>query len=41
MEEIKVVKEILKVLDLFDEGVEIIFCFICGRIEIDLIGLVK
>lgn len=41
IEEIKVAKEILKVLDLSDEGVEIISCPTCGRTEIDLIGLAK
>lgn len=41
VEEIKVAKEILKVLDLSDEGVEIISCTTCGRTEIDLIGLAK
>ena len=41
VEEIKVAKEILKVLDLSSEGVEIISCPTCGRTEIDLIGLAK
>ena len=41
VEEIKVAKEILKVLDLSDEGVEIISCPTCGRTEIDLISLAK
>ena len=41
VEEIKVAIEILKVLDLSDEGVEIISCPTCGRTEIDLIGLAK
>lgn len=41
IEEIKVAKEILKVLDLSNEGVEIISCPTCGRTEIDLIGLAK
>lgn len=41
VEEIKVAKEILKVLDLSDEGVEIISCPTCGRTEIDLIRLAK
>lgn len=41
MEEIKVAKEILKVLDLSSKGVEIISCPTCGRTEIDLIGLAK
>nr|WP_293994180.1 flavodoxin-dependent (E)-4-hydroxy-3-methylbut-2-enyl-diphosphate synthase [uncultured Fusobacterium sp.] len=41
VEEIKVAKEILKVLDLSDEGVEIISCPTCGRTEIDLINLAK
>ena len=39
VEEIKVGKEILKVLGLKDFGVEIISCPTCGRTEIDLIGL--
>ena len=33
--------EILKVLDLSNEGIEIISCPTCGRTEIDLIGLAK
>lgn len=41
VEEIKVAKEILKVLDLSSKGVEIISCPTCGRTEIDLIGLAK
>lgn len=41
VEEIKVAKEILKVLSLREEGVEIISCPTCGRTEIDLIGLAK
>lgn len=41
VEEIKVAKEILKVLDLSNEGVEIISCPTCGRTEIDLIALTK
>lgn len=41
VEEIKVAREILKVLGLRDEGVEIISCPTCGRTEIDLIGLTK
>lgn len=41
VEEIKVAKEILKVLDLSNEGVEIISCPTCGRTEIDLINLAK
>lgn len=41
VEEIKVAKEILKVLDLSDEGVEIISCPTCGRTEINLIELAK
>ena len=40
VEEIKVVKEILKVLGL-REGVEIVSCPTCGRTQIDLIGLAK
>ncbi|MGL5052757.1 MAG: flavodoxin-dependent (E)-4-hydroxy-3-methylbut-2-enyl-diphosphate synthase [Cetobacterium sp.] len=39
VEEIKVAKEILKVLGLIEAGVEIISCPTCGRTEIDLIGL--
>lgn len=41
VEEIKVAKEILKVLAYREEGVEIISCPTCGRTEIDLIGLAK
>ena len=41
VEEIKVAKEILKVLGIRREGVEIISCPTCGRTEIDLIGLAK
>lgn len=41
VEEIKVAKEILKVLDFLEEGVEIISCPTCGRTEIDLITLAK
>ena len=41
VEEIKVAKEILKVLGLIESGVEIISCPTCGRTEIDLIGLAK
>lgn len=41
VEEIKVAKEILKVLGFSDTGVEIISCPTCGRTEIDLIGLAK
>ena len=41
VEEIKVAKEILKVLGIRNEGVEIISCPTCGRTEIDLIGLAK
>ncbi|MGL5981907.1 MAG: flavodoxin-dependent (E)-4-hydroxy-3-methylbut-2-enyl-diphosphate synthase [Cetobacterium sp.] len=39
VEEIKVAKEILKVLGLIESGVEIVSCPTCGRTEIDLIGL--
>ncbi len=39
VEEIDVAKEILKVLEIRDEGTEIISCPTCGRTEIDLIGL--
>ena len=41
VEEIKVAKEILKVLGLIETGVEIVSCPTCGRTEIDLIGLAK
>lgn len=41
VEEIKVAKEILKVLGLVEAGVEIVSCPTCGRTEIDLIGLAK
>ncbi len=41
VEEIKVAKEILKVLGLIDAGIEIVSCPTCGRTEIDLIGLAK
>ncbi len=41
VEEIKVAKEILKVLGLSDTGVEIVSCPTCGRTEIDLINLAK
>ena len=39
VKEIKVAKEILKVLNLRDNGVEIISCPTCGRTEMDLIKL--
>lgn len=41
VEEIKVAKEILKVLGFRKEGVEIVSCPTCGRTEIDLISLAK
>lgn len=41
VKEIKVAKEILKVLGLLEAGVEIVSCPTCGRTEIDLIGLAK
>lgn len=41
VEEIKVAKEILKVLGLREAGVEIVSCPTCGRTEIDLINLAK
>lgn len=41
VEEIKVAKEILKVLGIIESGVEIISCPTCGRTEIDLINLAK
>ena len=39
VEEIKVAKEILKVLGLKEVGVEIVSCPTCGRTEIEMIGL--
>ena len=39
VEEIAVAKEILKVLDIRNDGAEIVSCPTCGRTEIDLIGL--
>lgn len=39
VEEIKVAKEILKVLGLREAGIEIVSCPTCGRTEIDLIRL--
>lgn len=41
IEEIKVAKEILKVLGLRDSGIEIVSCPTCGRTQIDLINLAK
>ncbi|HSH36825.1 flavodoxin-dependent (E)-4-hydroxy-3-methylbut-2-enyl-diphosphate synthase [Schnuerera sp.] len=41
IEEVKVGREILKSLDLLQEGVEIISCPTCGRTKIDLIKLVE
>ncbi|MBR8749594.1 4-hydroxy-3-methylbut-2-en-1-yl diphosphate synthase (flavodoxin) [Fusobacterium sp. DD29] len=41
VEEIKVAREILKVLGLVESGVEIISCPTCGRTEIALINLAK
>ncbi|NLJ79179.1 MAG: flavodoxin-dependent (E)-4-hydroxy-3-methylbut-2-enyl-diphosphate synthase [Tissierellia bacterium] len=41
VEEIRVGREILRSLDLLDEGIEIISCPTCGRTEVDLIGLVE
>lgn len=41
VEEIKVAKEILKVLGIRESGIEIISCPTCGRTEIKLIELVK
>lgn len=41
VEEIRVAKEILKVLGYRQEGVEIVSCPTCGRTEIDLISLAK
>jgi len=39
IEEVKLAKEILKVLNIRRDGVEIVSCPTCGRTEIDLIGL--
>ena len=41
IEEVKLAKEILKVLDLRKGGVNFISCPTCGRTQIDLIGLAK
>lgn len=41
VEEIKVAKQILKVTEIRNEGVEIISCPTCGRTQIDLINLAK
>lgn len=41
VEEVKVGREILRSLDLLDEGVEIISCPTCGRTKIQLIKLVE
>lgn len=41
VEEIKVGREILKSLNLLDEGIELISCPTCGRTNIDLIEIVK
>lgn len=41
VEEVKVGREILKSLNLLNEGIEIISCPTCGRTNIDLINLVK
>jgi (E)-4-hydroxy-3-methylbut-2-enyl-diphosphate synthase len=41
VEEIKVAKEMLKILGYRNDGVEIVSCPTCGRTEIDLIGLAE
>lgn len=41
VEEIKVGREILKSLNLLEEGIEIISCPTCARTEIDLVNLVE
>jgi len=41
VKEVKVAKEILKVLGLRDEGVELISCPTCSRVSVDLISIVK
>lgn len=41
VEEIRAARQILKSLDLTDEGVEVISCPTCGRTKIDLIGLAE
>lgn len=41
LEEVKVGKEILKSLNLIEEGIEIISCPTCARTKIDLISLVE
>ncbi len=41
VEEIRVAKEILKVLDIRSDSAEIVSCPTCGRTEIDLINLAK
>lgn len=41
VEEIKVAKQILKSVGLYDGGIEIVSCPTCGRTEIDLIGIAK
>lgn len=41
IEEIKVGKQVLKSIGLYDQGIEIVSCPTCGRTEIDLIGIAK
>ena len=41
VKEVKVAREILKVLGLRDEGVELISCPTCSRVSVDLISIVK
>lgn len=41
VEEVKVGREILKSLNLLNEGIELISCPTCGRTKIDLIDIVK
>ncbi|WP_077367521.1 flavodoxin-dependent (E)-4-hydroxy-3-methylbut-2-enyl-diphosphate synthase [Anaerosalibacter sp. Marseille-P3206] len=41
VEEVKVGREILKALDLLEEGIQIISCPTCGRTKIDLIKLAE
>lgn len=41
VEEVRIARQILRSLDLLNEGIEIISCPTCGRTDIDLINLVK
>jgi len=41
VEEVKVAKQILKSVGLYDQGIDIISCPTCGRTDIDLIGIAK